>query len=67
MDLAELPKMIEQLEQKQAVLHETIGKPEFYQEAENKIAKTQQELDLITIELETAYERWDSLEAKQKG
>ncbi|RKZ98940.1 MAG: ABC transporter ATP-binding protein [Gammaproteobacteria bacterium] len=67
LDLAELPKMIEQLEQKQAVLHETIGKPEFYQEAENKIAKTQQELDLITIELETAYERWDSLEAKQKG
>ncbi|HHA19044.1 MAG TPA: ATP-binding cassette domain-containing protein, partial [Methylophaga sp.] len=67
LDLAELPKTIEQLEQKQAVLHETIGKPEFYQEAENKIAKTQQELDLITIELETAYERWDSLEAKQKG
>lgn len=67
LDLAELPKTIEQLEQKQAVLHETIGKPEFYQQAEDKISQTQQELDLITIELETAYERWDSLEAKQKG
>jgi len=65
LDLAELPKIIEGLEQKQAVLHETISKPEFYQQAEDKIAQIQEALTLVTTELETAYERWDSLEAKQ--
>lgn len=67
LDLAELPKIIEQLEQKQAALHEKIGKPEFYQQTEDKIAQIQQELDLVTAELEATYERWDMLEAQQEG
>jgi ABC transport system ATP-binding/permease protein len=67
LDLAELPKTIEQLEQKQAALHETISKPEFYLQAEDKIAQIQEELTVIGAKLETAYERWDSLEAKQEG
>ena len=67
LDLAELPKTIEQLEQKQAALHDTISKPEFYQQAEDKIAQIQDELAFVGTELETAYEHWDSLEAKQEG
>jgi ATP-binding cassette subfamily F protein uup len=67
LDLEALPKQIEQLETKQTELHEEISKPEFYQQAAELVAKTQDQLATLEAELEQAYERWEILEEKQNG
>ena len=43
-----------------------IGQTAFYQQSEDKIAATQTELEKVTIELNTMYEKWEALEAKQE-
>jgi ATP-binding cassette subfamily F protein uup len=65
LDLETLPKEIEKLELKQSELHNKIAQPEFYQQAADKIAKTQDEVAALSDELEAMYERWDQLEAKK--
>lgn len=65
LDLEALPKEIEKLELKQSELLNKIGQPEFYQQAADKIAKTQDEVAALSEELEAMYERWDQLEAKK--
>ncbi len=67
LDLAALPQKIDNLEQQQTKLHDTISQPEFYQQTPDKISQIQDELENITMELEAAYQRWDLLEAKQEG
>jgi len=67
LDLEVLPKEIEQFELKQAELHKQISEPNFYQQSVDKQAKTQDELTVLTSELEAMYERWDALEAKKEG
>ena len=67
LDLEALPKQIEALEEKQTELHDIISQPEFYQQAAEKVAKTQDELASIEAELEQAYERWEILEDKQNA
>jgi ATP-binding cassette subfamily F protein uup len=67
LDLEALPKQIEQLETKQTELHDEISKPEFYQQAAELVAKTQDQLATLEAELEQAYERWEILEEKQNG
>ncbi|NQZ52936.1 MAG: ATP-binding cassette domain-containing protein [Piscirickettsiaceae bacterium] len=67
LDLAALPQKIENFEQQQTKLHDTISQPEFYQQTPDKISQIQDELENITMELEAAYQRWDLLEAKQEG
>lgn len=65
LDLELLPKEIEQLELKQAELHNKISAPEFYQQTTEKQTKTQDELTQLTADIEAIYERWDALEAKK--
>jgi ATP-binding cassette subfamily F protein uup len=67
LDLDRLPKEIEQLELQQTELHNKINDPEFYQQAADKQATTQNKLAQITADLEASYERWDRLEAKREG
>jgi len=67
LDLDTLPKEIEQLELKQAELHKKISEAEFYQQTTEKQAKIQDKLAQFTIDLETAYKRWDALEEKQQS
>jgi len=67
LDLAALPKTIEQLEQKQDELHTVIAEPDFYQQDADKVTATQDELAALTKELESEYERWEMLEEKQEG
>lgn len=67
LDLETLPKEIEQLELKQTELHKKVSEPEFYQQATDKVTKTQDELEALTSELEAIYERWDALEAKKES
>jgi len=65
LDLEALPKEIEKLELKQTELVNKMGEPSFYQQAPDKVAKTQDEHAALTTELEAMYERWDLLEAKK--
>ena len=67
LDLAALPKQIEVMELKQAELNGKISQPEFYQQAADKVAAVQDGLAELTEELEQAYDRWQSLEAKQEN
>jgi ATP-binding cassette subfamily F protein uup len=67
LDLETLPKEIEQSELKQSELLKKVGESEFYQQSQDKITKTQDELAALTTELEVMYERWDALEAKKES
>lgn len=67
LDLTALPKQIEQLEQQQSALHDTISQADFYQQPAEQVAKVQDQLKLLDDQLEQAYERWDELEQKQEA
>lgn len=67
LDLTALPKQIEQLEQQQSALHDTISQADFYQQPAEQVAKVQDQLKQLDDELEQAYERWDELEQKQEA
>ncbi|MFP4307335.1 MAG: ATP-binding cassette domain-containing protein [Desulfococcaceae bacterium] len=62
-ELAALPARIEALEAEQAELHRRMADPEFYKEAGNAVAETTRRLEALEAELETAYGRWEALEA----
>jgi ABC transport system ATP-binding/permease protein len=61
-ELSQLPKKIENLEQKIALLHEKMAKPEFYQQNADAIAKYNQELAKEEATLAEFYQRWEFLE-----
>jgi len=62
-ELGGLPARIEKLEKQQAQLELRISEPGFYQSDPVKIQKVLQELASVQTQLETAFERWDALEA----
>jgi len=64
-ELETLPQRIEMLEAEQAQLHESMGRPDFYQQEKGAIAAAQERLDALEAELAEAYERWEALEAMQ--
>ncbi len=57
-----LPQKLEDLEKKQAELHEAMSDPELYQQGGSKIAELKAELDVVEQEIEVSYERWVELE-----
>ena len=61
-ELEQLPALIEKLETEQAALGERMSDPAFFKQAAAEISKTQQRLDTITQELETAFSRWAELD-----
>jgi ATP-binding cassette subfamily F protein uup len=62
-ELDELPQKIEQLEQSQQALHESMAEPDYFKHAEEDIANDQKKLAEIDSELEQAYSRWEELDA----
>ncbi|MDH3348236.1 MAG: ATP-binding cassette domain-containing protein, partial [Desulfobulbaceae bacterium] len=62
-ELEELPKKIEILEEEQQRLYGTLADPTFYQESGREAAEMTQRLEVLERELETAYQRWEELEA----
>ena len=62
-ELESLPQTIEQLEADIAAIHDDMSKPEFYQQASEKLAAEQARLKDLESRLKTAYERWETLEA----
>ncbi|MEM9367758.1 MAG: ATP-binding cassette domain-containing protein [Planctomycetota bacterium] len=64
-ELDGLPSKIEKLESEIATIHERMGDPSFYQSDSETIAKCSHEAECLQRELETAYQRWEELEAMQ--
>jgi ATP-binding cassette subfamily F protein uup len=64
-ELEQLPQHIEKLERKQDELHQILADPELYQESPEQIARHQEILQQVEVELSEAYQRWETLEALQ--
>ncbi|QTA81750.1 putative ABC transporter, ATP-binding protein [Desulfonema limicola] len=62
-ELEALPKLIEDIEKKQAQIHEAMSDPGFYQKSGQEIADAKNSLERIEQELAKAYERWEYLES----
>ncbi len=63
-ELELLPKQIEQLEARMAALQDEMGTPEFYQQDSIRITASQDKLAELEQEMETAFARWEALEAQ---
>jgi ATP-binding cassette subfamily F protein uup len=62
-ELEALPERIELLEAEQRSLYEAMSDPSFYRKAGSDIAAAQRRLEALEEELESAYQRWEELEA----
>jgi len=65
-ELESLPKDIEKYETKIASVHDQLADPTLYQQDPNKVSDLQTELTKVESLLETAFARWEELEAKQE-
>ena len=63
-ELESLPQLIETLETEQKQLHDTMADPNFYKQPAN-IATATARLEELKRQLQTAYARWEELEALQ--
>ena len=66
-ELESLPDKIHALEATQAELVARLADPSLYQTESSALASLQSEIDGLHAELETLYERWQALEARQAG
>jgi ATP-binding cassette subfamily F protein uup len=64
-ELETLPELIEALETEQAELHRVMGNPDFYRQSGENITAAVTRLNTLKTELETCYQRWESLEARR--
>ena len=64
-ELETLPQVIEALETEISEMNQSMASPDFYQKDKTEIQAQQALLALKQSELETAYARWESLEALQ--
>jgi len=62
-EMEALPKLIEDIEKRQAQIHEIMSDPSFYQKTGQEIADSKNTLANIEQELESAYKRWEELES----
>lgn len=62
-----LPELIEQLEQQLEALSAQVSESSFYQQDEETVQATLQQLNDKEAELEQAFERWETLEAMVMG
>jgi ATP-binding cassette subfamily F protein uup len=66
-ELEGLPQTIEQLETELTVLNESMAQPGFYQQNKDDITRSQAELAEKQCALESAYIRWEALEALREA
>jgi ATP-binding cassette subfamily F protein uup len=62
-ELEALPSKIEALEREQTELHARMGEADFYRQGSDKITTTMNRIESVKIELETCYQRWQTLES----
>ncbi|MDM8517279.1 ATP-binding cassette domain-containing protein, partial [Desulfobacterales bacterium HSG16] len=63
-ELEQLPQKIDALELQQKDLYSVMSDPEFYKKDKEKIARIKANLEETQQKIETAYLRWEELEAK---
>ncbi len=63
-ELEALPEKIETLEAEQAELHAFMGDGDFYRQPAVKIAAAMERLEVIKLDLEKCYNRWQALESQ---
>ena len=61
-ELESLPGLIEELEARQGELHQRMADADFYKQDSATIAAAGKELEQVTEELKSCYERWEQLE-----
>jgi ATP-binding cassette subfamily F protein uup len=64
-ELAALPRRIEELEEEQNQLYQTVSDPMFYKKGNDEAAVIKTRLSTLNVELDNAYQRWETLEALQ--
>jgi ATP-binding cassette subfamily F protein uup len=62
-EMQSLPQKIDALESRQKELFAILSDPLFYKKEKDEIARVKSDLDCIEREIETAYHRWEELEA----
>ena len=62
-ELEALPQQIEALEEEQETLHQKLADPLLYQESPQEVQGLQDRLTEVEKSLESAFERWETLEA----
>lgn len=66
-ELEQLPKKIEQLETDINAMTAAMATPEFFKQGADSIAAEQDKMTALQTELETAFARWEELEAMKNG
>jgi ATP-binding cassette subfamily F protein uup len=66
-ELETLPRRIEELEEEQDHLYQTMANPEFYKQGGKTIAAARVRLETLKHELTLCYRRWEDLEELQTG
>ncbi|MBL3588276.1 MAG: ATP-binding cassette domain-containing protein [gamma proteobacterium endosymbiont of Lamellibrachia anaximandri] len=64
-ELGALPQQIETIEKEIGAVQQQLSDPEIYQQGGDKVTGLQQELKELEQALETAFDRWETLEAQQ--
>ncbi|HYA29903.1 MAG TPA: ATP-binding cassette domain-containing protein [Acidobacteriota bacterium] len=62
-ELDALPGKIEALEAEQSELHSRMGDADFYRQGSDKITATMNRMEVVKLELESYYVRWQELES----
>ena len=62
-EMQDLPQKIEALESEQKELFAILSDPLFYKKEKDEITGVKSDLDRVEREIETAYRRWEELEA----
>ncbi|HPB83016.1 MAG TPA: ATP-binding cassette domain-containing protein, partial [Spirochaetota bacterium] len=61
-ELASLPSLLEEKEQRQQEIFDLLGNPSFYQERSEKVTDLKNELNSLEEEIERLFRRWEELE-----
>jgi ATP-binding cassette subfamily F protein uup len=66
-ELDELPKQLEELENKFELCQQKMSQADFYKQSEDEIQTTQKEFEALEQQIATCYERWEQLETLLEG
>lgn len=66
-ELENIPSLIESLEQEHALLFNRMSDPSFYKNESAEIAAAKERLEVLEVELEKAYQRWETLDAMNEN
>ena len=66
-ELEEIPSLIESLEQTHGKIFKDLSDPAFYKRESTEIASAKERLESLEIQLEKAYQRWETLESVKEN